>query len=137
MDTRFAITEYPDAAAITAQLDALIKKPIYSINRAALKRYEEEYFEKKCAKSKEMITEEGKPLSNEVEHIDVTFKYDLQSFFNYFDWINVSQFAKKAGINESKMRQYKNGLAFAGESTTKKILDTIKNIGAELQSATL
>lgn len=64
-------------------------------------------------------------------------KYDLQSFFNYFDWINVSQFAKKAGINESKMRQYKNGLAFAGESTTKKILDTIKNIGAELQSATL
>ena len=36
MDTRFAITEYPDAAAITAQLDALIKKPIYSINRAAL-----------------------------------------------------------------------------------------------------
>ena len=36
MDTRFAITEYPNAAALTAQLDALIKKPIYSINRAAL-----------------------------------------------------------------------------------------------------
>lgn len=49
MDTRFAITEYPDAAAITAQLDALIKKPIYSINRAALKKYEEEYFEKKLS----------------------------------------------------------------------------------------
>ena len=56
MDTRFAITEYPNAAALTAELDALIKKPIYSINRAALKEYEEEYFEKKCAKSKEMIT---------------------------------------------------------------------------------
>jgi hypothetical protein len=88
-------------------------------------------------KAKEMIAEEGNVLPDEVGHIDVTFKYDLQSFFNYFDWINVSQFAKKAGINESKMRQYKNGLAFAGESTTKKILDTIKNIGAELQSATL
>lgn len=25
MDTRFAITEYPNAAALTAQLDALIK----------------------------------------------------------------------------------------------------------------
>lgn len=25
MDTRFAITEYPDAAVLTAQLDALIK----------------------------------------------------------------------------------------------------------------
>ena len=32
MDTRFAITEYPDAAVLTAELDALIKKPIYSIN---------------------------------------------------------------------------------------------------------
>ena len=47
MDTRFAITEYPDAAVLTAELDALIKKPIYSINRTALKKYEEEYFEKK------------------------------------------------------------------------------------------
>ena len=47
MDTRFAITEYPNAAALTAQLDALIKKPIYSINRAALKEYEDEYFAKK------------------------------------------------------------------------------------------
>ena len=81
--------------------------------------------------AKEMIIEEGKVLPDGSDAIDVVFKYDLQSFFNYFDWINVSQFAKKVGINES------NGLAFAGESTTKKILDTIKNIGAELQSATL
>ena len=26
MDTRFAITEYPDAAVLTAELDALIEK---------------------------------------------------------------------------------------------------------------
>ena len=94
-------------------------------------------FMESIKEAKGMITEESITLPNEMEYIDVTFKYDLQSFFNYFDWINVSQFAKKAGINESNMRQYKNGLAFAGESTTKKILDTIKNIGAELQSATL
>ena len=37
MDTRFAISEYLDAAQVTAQLDALIKKPIYSISPAALK----------------------------------------------------------------------------------------------------
>ena len=74
MDTRFAITEYPDAAAITAQLDALIKKPIYSINRAALKRYEEEYFEKKCAKSKEMITEAKNVIPGGVHH-NLAFNY--------------------------------------------------------------
>ena len=94
-------------------------------------------FMESIKEAKGMITEESIPLPNEMEYIDVTFKYALQSFIKYFDRINVSQFAKKAGINESKMRQYKNGLAFAGESTTKKILDTIKNIGAELQSATL
>ena len=37
MDTRFAISEYPDAAALNAKLNALIEKPIYSINRDALK----------------------------------------------------------------------------------------------------
>ena len=42
MDTRFAITEYPDAAVLTAQLDALLKKPLYSISRPALKEYDEE-----------------------------------------------------------------------------------------------
>lgn len=86
--------------------------------------------------AKEMIVEDGGNIS-EFDNLSIMFKYDLQSFFNYFDWINVSQFAKKVGINESKMRQYKNGLAFAGETTSKKILEAIRNIGAELQSATL
>lgn len=86
--------------------------------------------------AKEMIVEDGGDIS-EFDNLSIMFKYDLQSFFNYFDWINVTQFAKKVGINESKMRQYKNGLAFAGETTTKKILEAIRNIGAELQSATL
>ena len=43
--------------------------------------------------AKEMIAEEGKVLPSGVEAIDVTFKYDLQSFFNYFDWINVGIFS--------------------------------------------
>ena len=56
-DTRFAITHYHDAAQINRQLDELISKPIYSIKPEVLKQYEEEYYEKKCAKSKEMIAE--------------------------------------------------------------------------------
>ena len=59
MDTRFAISEYHDAAAINRQLDELIKKPIYTIKPDVLKQYEEEYYDKKCAKSKEMIAEGG------------------------------------------------------------------------------
>ena len=55
MDNRFAISEYHDAAAVTKQLDELIKKPIYTIKPDVLKKYEDEYFDKKCKKSKEMI----------------------------------------------------------------------------------
>ena len=74
MDTRFAISEYLDAAQVTAQLDALIKKPIYSISPAALKKYEEEYFDKKCAKSKAMITEAREIIPGGVQH-NLAFNY--------------------------------------------------------------
>ena len=37
--------------------------------------------------------------------IDISFKYDIPSFFNYFDYLNVSKFAEFAGINESRMRR--------------------------------
>ena len=66
MDTRFAISEYPNAAAITAQLDALIKKPIYSISRDALNEYIEEYFNSKNErKTKEVkVNNIGKNYKN-------------------------------------------------------------------------
>lgn len=76
-------------------------------------------------------------LPSDLAEINVEYKYDLQSFFNYFDWINISKFAKAAGINESKMRQYKIGRAFAGERTRQKILSTLHRMSAELAAASL
>lgn len=87
--------------------------------------------------AKKMVLEQGGELPAEAKDITVEFKYDIPSFFNCFDWINVSQFAKRAGINESQMRQYKSGLASASEATTNKILSTIKEIGSELQTVTM
>jgi hypothetical protein len=87
--------------------------------------------------SLETAREMGKDVPVNADDIDVEFRYDIPSFFNYFDFINVTQFAKKAGINESKMRAYKSGVAFASEKTVSKMLDTIKSIGAELCAATL
>ena len=45
MDTRFAISDYVDAKAVTDKLDNLIRQPIYSITPEALASYEENYFE--------------------------------------------------------------------------------------------
>lgn len=70
----FAIDEYLDAAAITKQLDELTKKPIYSVRPDKLQEYVDEYFEKKCKKSKEMITEAKSIIPGGVQH-NLAFNY--------------------------------------------------------------
>ncbi len=70
----FAIDEYLDADAVTKQLDELIKKPVYTVTSAALREYEEEYFEKKCKKSKEMISEAKEVIPGGVQH-NLAFNY--------------------------------------------------------------
>jgi hypothetical protein len=67
----------------------------------------------------------------------VNYHYDLPSFFNDFDFINASKFAKYVGINESKMRQYKGGTAYPSEKIVRKILDAIHRIGSEFSSVSL
>lgn len=67
----------------------------------------------------------------------ITYRFDLPSFFNFFDYLNVSKFAELAGINESKMRQYKCGSAYPGEKVTKKISTAIRKIASDFSSATL
>lgn len=87
--------------------------------------------------ARQMIAQETGTEPAELADVQVTFKYDISSFFNYFDCLNVSKFAQYAGINESKMRQYKSGVAFAGERTTGKILAAVQRLGRELNAATL
>lgn len=68
MDNRFSISEYPDAAKVTAQLDELITKPIYSIRPDALETYITEYYGKKCTKSKAMIDDAKELIPGGVQH---------------------------------------------------------------------
>ncbi len=83
---------------------------------------------------REIAHEEGKSFPDAIE---VEFRYDVPSFFNYFDWINISAFAKKAGINESKMRAYKAGLSTASEKTVAKIKATVREMCAAMSVASL
>lgn len=80
MDTRFAISEYPNAEAITKQLDELIQKPIYTIRPDALKNYIEEYYGKKCSKSKTMIDEARELIPGGVQH-NLAFNYPFPLVF--------------------------------------------------------
>ena len=70
----FAIDEYLDAAAVTRQLDELIQKPVWSIRRDKLADYIQHYFEEKCPRSKEMISQAKKVIPGGVQH-NLAFNY--------------------------------------------------------------
>lgn len=84
MDTRFSIAEYHDAAAVNKELDELIAKPIYTIKPDVLKKYEEEYYEKKCVKSKELYTQAREIIPGGVQH-NLAFNYPFPLAFTKAD----------------------------------------------------
>ena len=65
---------YLDADAVTKRLDALIRKPVYSIMPDALQDYIDDYFNEKCAKSKEMTDTAKGVIPGGVEH-NLAFNY--------------------------------------------------------------
>lgn len=64
----FAIAQYHNAKAVNQQLDELIHKPIYGISPIALQKYESDYYEKKCRKSKDMVQEASRYIPGGVQH---------------------------------------------------------------------
>ena len=104
-------------------------------------------FGNKVAKAKEDFIESVKEAIGEqkaeglaapaIEDIQIEYQYDVPSFVNYFDCLNVSKFAEFAGINESKMRAYKSGSAYPGEKTMYKICKAAHQMAAELSAFTL
>ena len=81
---------------------------------------------------KEMKAAEG----TDVPELEFVYKYDLQSFFNYFSFLNITKVAEVAGINPSLMRQYTSGITAAGQKQYDKIRIAVEQISKELSSAT-
>ena len=80
---------------------------------------------------KEILKEEGKaPVE-----LEFVYHYDMKSFFEYFDFLNVSKIAERAGINPSLMRKYTSGVANAGEGQYLKLKKVVHSIANELASA--
>ncbi len=69
----FSISEYHNTDEIYAKLNNLMSLPVYSIKQSALHGYLQ-YFEEKCKKSKEMITEAKKFIPGGVQH-NLAFNY--------------------------------------------------------------
>ncbi len=73
----------------------------------------------------------------QIVHSNVfVYRLDIQALFKLIPEIKISSLAKKAGINESLMRQYATGKANASEERAKKIEKALHELGNELLSVT-
>ena len=76
-------------------------------------------------------------VANELQDVEFEYKYDIASLFNYYNFINVSKFAKAAGINASLMRQYKTGNQYISENQVMKIEEALHKIANEIAAIKL
>ena len=93
-------------------------------------------FENSVREFIETYEETGMQDPDDLKNSTFVYKYDMPSFLNYYKYLNVTQFAKYAGINPSLMRQYKLGQS-ASEKQVMKIQTAIHKIGQELSAVKL
>lgn len=67
--------------------------------------------------------------------MEFVYKYDMQSFFNYFSYLNISRVGELAGINASLLRQYASGATKAGQKQYEKMQKAVTHIIRDLQLA--
>ena len=84
-----------------------------------------------------LYSEEGRPVPAELRDISFSYKYDIASLFNAFDFLNVSKFAERIGISPSLMRHYKGGDAYISAAQAKRIEKGLHQIANELLSVSL
>ncbi len=75
---------YVDAKAVTSRLDELIRKPIHSVGKEALRKYEEEYYGQRCTKSRAMIDKAQTVIPGGVQH-NLAFNYPFPLVFTKAD----------------------------------------------------
>ncbi|MDE5838824.1 MAG: pilus assembly protein HicB [Paramuribaculum sp.] len=80
---------------------------------------------------KKMLKDEGK----DVPELEFEYHYDMKSFFEYFNFLNISKVAELAGINPSLMRRYVSGASNAGETQYLKLQNAVQLIARELAAA--
>ena len=63
---------------------------------------------------------------------DLTFEFDLESFFDFYKVINAKALSERIGMNQSLLAQYIRGIKKPSPSQTRRILNGVQQIGREL-----
>ena len=81
----------------------------------------------------DVLREEGK----EIPELEIEYKFDVGSLFNYYDFINVAGVSREIGVSPSVMRQYAIGIRKPSPSPERKkeIMMGIKSLASKMQTA--
>ena len=74
------------------------------------------------------------PLPKDLNNgdLEITYKTDIASVFNYLTQIDVTNFAESIGINASLLRQYKTKKAVASPKQSKRVIEGLHELGRQL-----
>lgn len=81
----------------------------------------------------DVLREQGK----DVPELDIEYKFDIGSLFNYYDFINVAGVSREIGVSPSVMRQYATGVRKPSQERKKKIISGFKSLASKMQMAAI
>ncbi len=104
--------------------------------------YEEDNLISDSATNEEELVAQMKQLLYDFHGIEpetVVFEveYDLEAFFEHFDFLKITKIAEVAGINGSLMRQYATGSKYPGKKQTEKIENAVRMLGQKMSKVSL
>lgn len=84
----------------------------------------------------EICKKEGMKI-HEALTTEPEFRFDVASLFEYYNFINVSAFARWIGMNESLLRQYKKGNVYVSDVQLKKIEEGFRRLSGDFSRLSL
>lgn len=80
----------------------------------------------------DMINLSFEDLGYKYSIAEIDFKYDIESFFDFYKIINTKALSERIGMNQSLLAQYTRGIKKPSPAQTKRILQGVQQIGREL-----
>lgn len=72
-----------------------------------------------------------------VPELEIEYRFDVGSLFNYYDFVNIAGVAREIGVNPSVMRQYAIGTRKPSAERKAEITAGFKSLAAKMQAAVL
>jgi hypothetical protein len=73
----------------------------------------------------------------DVNKVEFELRYDLQAFFEEYDFLKQTKIAQLSGINPGLLRQYSSGVKYPSSEQAKKIEGAIHKLANELQAVSI